>query len=117
MTEGTTRPAPPPLIHRNPECPLCCDETSGDGTCFWCAYCGATWPVTGDGDGEWSDVDAARCTSVIRPFVEYDPVKYQGIAGTRYRCYLDAGHDGKHTHPDHVYGWTAADACVADEAA
>lgn len=84
----------PPLEFPLPPCPVC-GRTVDLGEIFSCGYCKVTWPVklAHLRDGRWDNPDTPQCASAYR----------EGICS--YHCILDAGHTGKHRHPDLQEGW------------
>jgi hypothetical protein len=103
MIETTSRPAPPPLEIRCPDCPICSKETTPEDG-FVCEPCGAYWPYEGIGDehGAWLEDDAEQCPATIEPYKSYVDRRFDSIRDNRYRCYLDADDHAEHRHPDHI---------------
>lgn len=99
------RPVPEALLSTMPPCSVCFKEVSmEDNEYFLCANCGCSWPVNGlDVEpGEWNDEEATQCTSLLQPFpTNPDPRLREKV----YRCFLDAGHDDRHTNPVYVGCW------------
>lgn len=84
----------PPAIYRNPECPLC--EQGLDFEEGWvCTACRVFWPehgldsVPGEVDGDWEP--RPQCPAEIEPYK--DSSKFPHIAGYRFRCVREEGHD------------------------
>lgn len=109
MSDTKTRPAPPPLEVRCPDCSLCGRETHHDGDSFVCERCGAYWDPNGldTEDGEWNDPDAEQCNATVQPLAHNTMVNAEARAAV-YRCALGLGHDGDHASVDYTYsakGW------------
>jgi len=103
MTIPNTRPAPPPLEYRAPDCALCGNEVVHDGDGFCCEQCCAWWDS--HGDGQWDDPDAEQCGATVQPLA--DMVDEEARTRT-YRCALEVGHGGLHASVDYTYctkGW------------
>lgn len=119
-TTTAARPAPPRLVHITPLCSICDEPTEDNYTYYSCDGCDASWPVDADDtcyttDGEWENPDDEQCSSTVAPFKKWanDPAFTKRQDETR-RCYLDAGHEGWHQHPDQV-GWRDDDKSVVSE--
>lgn len=86
----TTRPLPPPLEARCPDCSMCGAETEYYDEGFNCGPCAASWPDQHpDEPGAWDDPDADQCRWTAK-----------GHANTEYRCLLGTDHKGGHNHPE-----------------
>lgn len=106
MADTATRPTPPPLQPRCPDCPLCAEETYPRDGGYGCDRCAALWPEDPSGyePGEWLTPDEPQCDETVRPYVsntwikDDDPRKHN-----EYRCLLDAGHyePGVSLHANH----------------
>lgn len=104
-----SRPAPPPLEHPLPPCPLCGEDTDYDDG-FYCAPCGASWDSDRshlDGYSSWDDPDAEQCPATVRPWA--DSIRYPTLAGVVWRCLLTVGHDGGRHASGEGDIWTDAD--------
>jgi len=90
-----TRPLPPPLEARCPDCSICGKETGTQDNEFVCEYCCCSWPISGiDYDsGEWNDPEANQCTETVQPYLDNswvrddDERKHQA-----FQCVRDADH-------------------------
>lgn len=108
-TETPTRPAPPDLEFRAPDCPFCFKETSSDGDCYYCEVCGTAWGQTGR-DGEWSDPEAPQCEAVSGQWlpggISYDYVveHHPELTTKIIRCIRSEDHEGEHSD-DGVCSW------------
>lgn len=83
----------PPLDFRCPYCPLCDRETYHEDETFCCDQCGVVWPTDHGEPGESYDPDADQCDSEVQPWA--GNTDHPQIAGHRYRCVLDLGHEGE----------------------
>lgn len=95
MADVTLRTPPPPLIPRDPECPLCREDLGHFGDGFACPRCRATWPDThiGDESGEWDEPAAEQCTATVQPNLDSAWIKVDDPRKHRtYRCVLAADH-------------------------
>jgi hypothetical protein len=104
-----TRPSPPPLEYETPPCSICCADTELEDGTFNCRQCECSWPVDSTDNGTWWCVTngepKAQCEDTIQPFLKLDPKIFPEIWKNRYRCYLDAGHEGGHMHPHYIGSW------------
>ncbi len=89
----------PALIHRNPDCSLCGEETELVDDYFQCGECGFYWPINGVHDelGTPCDEDTPICGNRVRPFIDYrGPVALsQKTREQVYTCVLEAGHESQ----------------------
>jgi hypothetical protein len=96
-TRTETRPAPPHLEPRCPDCSVCGTETYVDAEGdFGCEPCGITWDHRDayDSDGEWVDDTAEQCATTVAPYLNNTWIKDDDERKHKtYRCVLDAGHD------------------------
>lgn len=92
-TEQPTRPVPPPLEWRCPDCSVCGNETKCvEAGCFECRSCAITW--TSDGEGEWDEPDEERCAETVQPWLDNTWIKDDDERKHKeFRCVLAAGHD------------------------
>lgn len=107
MPDTKTRPAPPPLEYRCPDCPLCYVETSHEDDSFYCEACGAWWNSNGNDDGEWSDPDVEQCDATVQPLAD-NPLVSDEARAEVIRCVLTADHTSKHASTSYAYcakGW------------
>jgi len=113
-----TRPLPPLLEYRCPDCSICGKETSYEDESFTCEDCNCSWPERNayDFPGEWNDPEAQQCGETIRPYLTNTWIKADDIRKhLAFRCERDADHvdsaspDTKpHAHNAmtvHVKGW------------
>lgn len=104
---ANTRPAPPPLQPRYPDCSLCHEETRYEDDGYACERCDAWWPerVTGAEPGDWHDPDAPQCVETVKPYLDNTWIKDDDPRKEReFRCLLDAGHyepGGDSMHANH----------------
>jgi hypothetical protein len=112
-----SRPLPPPLEVRCPDCPICGTETdaSPDNT-FDCQDCGCSWPRDQsngghptDDPGEWNDPDADRCPATT--------TSTWWAEGVYAHCLLTAGHGrmhyGAHSDDPNAIAFWITDAAAA----
>lgn len=106
MTDTITRPAPPPLVPRCPDCSICGAETYFEDGGFRCDDCCAWWDETGldQEPGEWDEPERPQCPVTVQPYRYNDYITDPAIRSRVYRCVLSEGHADEHAHPD-VYGY------------
>ncbi len=107
MTDTTTRPAPPPLEYRCPDCSLCSHETYHDGDGFRCDACEAWWEPSSGDNGEWDNPDAEQCDATCQPLADNTFATDEQRAKT-YRCALTVNHPGDHASINYTFcvkGW------------
>lgn len=100
-TTENIRKLPGDLEFLTPSCPICAEYTDAMDGGFSCHGCGIAWDKDGE-NAERIDPAAEQCPSLYRPTYR---CTHPGHANEEYRCWRDAGHDGKHYNPDSFYGW------------
>lgn len=113
-----TRPVPPPLLFRSPDCPICAEETNAQPDSFDCEKCWCSWPRDADCDtnGEWDYPETPQCEVTVQPYLDNSWIANDDSRKQlSYRCVRDADHveagfaeAKQHAHPEmtcSVKGW------------
>lgn len=74
----------PPVIYREPLCPLCEEPVMHDGDGWYCEDCRFTWPTSTNDPGESSEVGKYQCTATTQ--------------GGRVRCVLTDEEESPRSH-------------------
>lgn len=107
-TPVPSRPAPPPLEHPLPPCPLCGEDTDYDDG-FYCVDCGASWDSDLshlEGYSYWDEPSAGQCPATVRPYA--GSINYPDLDGLVWRCLLTICHESDRHRNGEGDDWTDA---------